>query len=731
MTASPALSRRFSANLIFGAAVALAVGAGACSVKDPGPEADAAGGFAGRSTGGRGGSGGFGVGGIGGSGFATGGDGGGFAVGGSSGGVGGPSFLNQPPVSAEAAPPPLSGGTLLVLADGMTAFAADPDRDRVYFADLVGERLLATVPLQPGDEPGRAVEDAGGVVHVVLRRGGAVVSLGADRMLRERRPVCTAPRGIAFDRATAALHIACAGGELVTLPVAGGAPTRTVQLDRDLRDVVKIGDQLFVSRFRSGEVLVLDAATGQMLERRPLPGSGLSRQLFETPEGVVPAAVPGVAWRMRSLVDGSAAVLHQESTTNELAPQPGGYGGGGPCRSPVAAAITRLRPNPGWALTGGQLAMSALPIDFAESRDGKRRAIVLAGNITSSQTGQPQVHMDRGSAASSATGSGGAGGSSGVGGSGGSAQLLFNTGGTGFGGSGGSGGGFAGSSGQGQEPTCTFPQPVPPPDPEPIEFRQPLGDTIAVDFDGQGRVVVQTREPARLEILSHRGGTIKLANDSRFDSGHALFHMTTHVGLACASCHPEGGDDARAWRFAGIGLRRTQNLQGGIASTAPFHWDGDIRDLGHLMNEVFSSRMGGPSVPEDHVKTLGRWLDRLPAPARAPAGDAARLERGKKLFNDPVVACATCHSGPRFSNNQTVAVGTGKMFQVPSLLGIGGRPPYMHDGCSPNLKDRFSPPNLKERIIGDKSCTGGDQHGKTSQLTADQVADLVAYLESL
>jgi hypothetical protein len=43
----------------------------------------------------------------------------------------------------------------------------------------------------------------------------------------------------------------------------------------------------------------------------------------------------------------------------------------------------------------------------------------------------------------------------------------------------------------------------------------------------------------------------------------------------------------------------------------------------------------------------------------------------------------------------------------------------MHDGCAPTLADRFG------------ACGGGDRHGHTSQLTADQVADLVAYLDSL
>src|SRR4051794_25096931 len=40
------------------------------------------------------------------------------------------------PIDESSMPPPISGGTLTVLADGHTAVAADPDRDRVWIANL-------------------------------------------------------------------------------------------------------------------------------------------------------------------------------------------------------------------------------------------------------------------------------------------------------------------------------------------------------------------------------------------------------------------------------------------------------------------------------------------------------------------------------------------------------------------------------------------------------------------
>src|SRR5882672_1527454 len=50
---------------------------------------------------------------------------------------------------------PISGGTLRILADGHTAVAADQDRDQVYVVDLVANKVMNTLVLHPGDEPGR------------------------------------------------------------------------------------------------------------------------------------------------------------------------------------------------------------------------------------------------------------------------------------------------------------------------------------------------------------------------------------------------------------------------------------------------------------------------------------------------------------------------------------------------------------------------------------------------
>jgi len=129
--------------------------------------------------------------------------------------------------------------------------------------------------------------------------------------------------------------------------------------------------------------------------------------------------------------------------------------------------------------------------------------------------------------------------------------------------------------------------------------------------------------------------------------------------------------------------------------------------------------MSGNAVGAVDAQAVGAWLERVPAPAPPAVVDAASVARGQALFESPVVGCTTCHSGALLTNNAIVDVGTGGQFKVPSLLGVGARPPYLHDGCAPTLADRFG------------ACGGGDQHGHTSQLAAQDIADLVAFLETL
>jgi cytochrome c peroxidase len=239
----------------------------------------------------------------------------------------------------------------------------------------------------------------------------------------------------------------------------------------------------------------------------------------------------------------------------------------------------------------------------------------------------------------------------------------------------------------------------------------PSGDLVVFYPDS---LLVKVLDPA--SSFSSARWSALLPGEYGFDRGREVFHRMTGAGLACASCHPEGREDGLVWEFQQLGVRRTQHVGGHILERAPYHWDGDMTDLGRLMNEVFAGRMGGGFLEDWEVLSLGRWLDQLSPPAAPAPTDPDAVARGRLLFDS--AGCASCHSGAILTNNQRFDVGTGGMFKVPSLLGIGSRAPFLHTGCAPTLKERFT-------------CGGGDQHGTTSNLSDGQIDDLVAYLETL
>jgi mono/diheme cytochrome c family protein/DNA-binding beta-propeller fold protein YncE len=574
--------------------------------------------------------------------------------------------------SQPVAPPAISGGTLLVLPGDQIAVAADPDRDRIYVIDLVGLRVTASIPLLPGDEPGRVTVDAGGRVHVALRHGGALVTIDpAAGGVTDRRSICAAPRGLAHDPTTDLIHVACAGGELVSLPAAGGGAVRTLHLNRDLRDVVVDGDRLRVSCFRSTDILTVDG--DGTVSGRTAPGNyrdvaARGGQLFS----------PAVAWRMVAVPGGGVAMVHQRGTDDEVqqGTTPGSYGNpnggrGNPCHTVVHSAVTRVMPD-GTIRSGPAIGGLPLPVDLAVSPDGASVAIVSAANAHTRSGGgtgtAAAVHMDN----------------------------MENI-----------------SRGR----SCTTPRPCGAGRTCDPRVPSVSGEAVAVAFLSSGSVIVQSREPAVLHLPN---GSVPLSMESRADTGHMLFHANAGAGLACASCHAEGIDDGRVWNFACAGKRRTQSLQTGIRGTEPFHWDGDQKDFPQLVRDVFTNRMSGPPLEPDQTEAVLSWIDNQPRQAKAPPAEAAAVDRGRVLFTSTKAACATCHAGPQLTNNKTADVGTGGAFQVPSLVGLANHPPYMHTGCATTLLDRFS-----------AACGGGDQHGVTSTLSAGEIADLISYLGTL
>ncbi len=590
------------------------------------------------------------------------GDDGGFAIDAS-----GPHPTFGTTVTQPTPPPPLSGGTLVVSADGTKAWAADPDRDTVHVIDLTA-KTSADVALTAGDEPGRLVVDGAGRLHVALRRGGAVATIDpVAKTVLSRTAVCTAPRGLAYDATSDSVYVACASGELVTLPAAGGAATRTVMIAPDLRDVVLAGGTLYVSTLRTADVMQI-AADGTIAAHLPQPSLG---------------GAPSAAWRLTTTPGGGLGAVMQSAITTAISTKPGGYGGlgcGGAVTNPAIAQWT-LGTTP--SVTGFELPAAAMPIDVAWDSGGNA-AVIFPGEWK--MPGAFQVMMMNGSAVP---------------------LIKRHAHGTDIpppppptGGSD-DGGAFTEDAG----PPCMAG----------MQSTVP-GQAIAVAFDAQGTLYVQTREPATLVVdVIAMPTTITLATTSRDDTGHAIFHSDQGGGIACASCHLEGGEDGRTWVFDGLGPRRTPTVLGTVAGTAPYHWMGEEKDLPTLYEGALA-RMDGLPLADDQIQAETAWMQALPEPPQLP-GDATSIANGKALFTS--AACDSCHSGAQFTNNLNEDVGTGGAFQVPPLKGVGWRAPYLHSGCATSLTSAL-----------DTTCAPAG-HGQATTLSALQIADLAAYLKSL
>jgi mono/diheme cytochrome c family protein len=608
----------------------------------------------------------------------------------------------RPAVTAPTAPLPISGGTLSVLSDSSAAIVGDPERDRISIVDLASLSLRHTIALQSGDEPGRSVEDGQKHIHVALRSGGAIVSIDPlTGTILDRRAVCKAPRGIAFEAATGLLHVACAEGKLVSLPAQGGAAVRTLTLEADLRDVLVRGTELWVTRFKSAEVLRV-SSVGTLDKRMKIPQAEGSlsdpHQIDEfggSVHGFKPVLLtPGTAWRAVANATGGAVIVHQDTVADEIEitePSLSGsaYGGGADnvgCGGIVKNVVSTVAPD--GSVISKPFNGSPLPVDIAFSADQAWVAVAHAGPADFAAP-QPSLVFP----ATDGPTSGGAVSFGGVR----NAVTIMSL------------------ATLGNSDPCAFPEAG-------VFSEHPV---TAVAFAANGRLLAQTREPAQLLVVQnvHDGTpiTIALPGESRADTGHELFHRDAGGGIACASCHPEGGEDGRTWRFADTGERRTQPLHVGLRDTAPFHWAGDLPGLGDLMNEVFVGRMGGVRESAPRVSALSEWLFSIKPPASIrDTGDEAAV-RGQELFRSTDVGCATCHSGAKLTNNESMVIDSiaSSKLQVPSLVAIGYRAPFMHNGCAATLADRFNP-----------AC-GGNAHGNTAALSEAQRNDLVAYLESL
>ena len=116
-------------------------------------------------------------------------------------------------------------------------------------------------------------------------------------------------------------------------------------------------------------------------------------------------------------------------------------------------------------------------------------------------------------------------------------------------------------------------------------------------------------------------------------------------------------------------------------------------------------------------------LKPVPSPWLVNGQLSASANRGKQIFSQ--AGCADCHPAPLFTNLNQYDVGTGRDreeglgFDTPTLVEVWRTAPYLHDGRAITIKEVITKFNRDSL------------HGKTSNLSAQELEDLSAYVLSL
>jgi hypothetical protein len=528
-------------------------------------------------------------------------------------------FIMDPP------PPPLVGGSIVVLDDAVTAAVSDPDRGLVHLVDLVEQQARAVVILGTDAMPWRSAQDPDGALHVVLRGTGEVATIDPiDGALTARRAICSHPRGLAVAPDGEGVLVACASGELMRLPFAidGVAETFAI-VEPDLRDVFVSDGTLYVTRFRSAEVLTLDEAGAIVARTRPPSWveSAAQGATMRASSAWRTVPVPGGGWLMANQGGSDAEIDLEEDTKIP-------YGGPDPCSALVQSTVTLSAPG-GSTRPMGSLDTVALPVDITIDPTGRWAAVVSAATCFEGCGHGWALKVDLQAGAA------------------------------------------------GVNPPCQSPDPIY------SGIDQPDAQIVAIAYAPDGHVLLQQRDPSALLVVvdQETATTIPLEGGSIEDTGHRLFHEIGGAGLTCASCHPEGGDDGLVWNLGAP--RHTPSLSVGLAGTAPFHWDGELPDFAALVTEVHEGRMAEMIQTPERAEAFEHWVTGLAAAPVRTMDDMA--SSGRDLFVQ--YKCDTCHSGAKTTNNQSMVAGWGDSLQVPSLHAIALHPPYMHDGRAATLAD--------------------------------------------
>jgi YVTN family beta-propeller protein len=273
---------------------------------------------------------------------------------------------------------------------------------------------------------------------------------------------------------------------------------------------------------------------------------------------------------------------------------------------------------------------------------------------------------------------------------------------------------------------------------------------LVLSRDG-GRLYVANRLDDSISVLSTRENrviqTIRLAGPEKVSAlrrgEQTFYHAYAFQGqFGCSNCHIDSTFDGLQWDLEpdGFGKDIVDNrLIEDLRGTEPFKWNGGnptlVKECGIRTETYFWRSQNFDDLRLTDLVVYVRSLPSRPNRFRAANGELTPAqERGRVIFNrvvdklgQPIPRsnqCGSCHSGPKGTSQKSFDVGTGKavdnssLFDTPQLMSLALTAPYLHDGSAKSLEEIWTVYNPHDR------------HGRTNDLTKDELNDLVEYLRT-
>jgi mono/diheme cytochrome c family protein len=186
---------------------------------------------------------------------------------------------------------------------------------------------------------------------------------------------------------------------------------------------------------------------------------------------------------------------------------------------------------------------------------------------------------------------------------------------------------------------------------------------------------------------------------------------------ACASCHPNGGNDGTVWGTM-EGERRTVSLWGGTSGRGWLHASGTHADSTVFATTIVQQRLGGTGLSPDDVHALAGYVAHGIPRLQSPVVDASLAARGQAVFQE---RCAACHQGDSFTSGapDPASLLGGGAAAGPGLSDIGSATEWAGATLGTPFTNLF-PPDAKKVLValrGDRALGGGDVVQQTLAFT--------------